>query len=455
MMRIPDSRSLAVPRQHDHRRLRVPEPAKSVVRSTGENTHHGVMAFSFIAMLMLSRAVMQLIQDPTLEHLDLEPDLRLQIAWVFLYGAVLLAILPRLPDFVMSLSRSPHIPLIVIASVASVMWSSAPDLTLRRSLALVGGTLVGGYLGYRLELRDLLRVLSAIGLTVALSSLVSALAFPRFGVMPAGRGLAGAWRGVFPHKNALGLFMALALIVFGLRLLEHRRLFSTHTIGLALSSFLIWKAQAVTSWVVTVALLVSAVFLYWIQRGSRDRHLAAFCGVGVATLVVYWVMSRSGLLLGAIEREETFYGRVELWSGVLDVIRDAPLLGHGYGALWYDGGPSREILRGLDWTTNNAHNGFLELALALGSPAVVIFLVGFFGSFASSLKVIGRTTTPVALWPLLYLVFFLIANMTESVLLQQNDLFWALYVATVISKSKLTVATKPGSRPPVRRVTRA
>ncbi|MBA4155845.1 MAG: hypothetical protein H0X65_00005 [Gemmatimonadetes bacterium] len=58
------------------------------------------------------------------------------------------------------------------------------------------------------------------------------------------------------------------------------------------------------------------------------------------------------------------------------------------------------------------------------------------------------------MWPLLFLTFVLLTNLTESGILRQNNVFWILYVATVSSLGMMTLgadrAPDPARLPPER-----
>src|SRR5262249_19561066 len=94
-------------------------------------------------------------------------------------------------------------------AAASILWSVAPDVTLRRAAALFGTTAFGVYLASRYSVHELLRLVgwvlsAAVGLSV-----VTAIFFPNLGISPDDE----AWRGIFVHKNNFGRAMALACLV--------------------------------------------------------------------------------------------------------------------------------------------------------------------------------------------------------------------------------------------------
>ncbi|HEX7242230.1 MAG TPA: hypothetical protein VF263_18230, partial [Longimicrobiaceae bacterium] len=142
--------------------------------------------------------------------------------------------------------------LLVGLAVASVAWSAAPEITLRRSLAFLGTTAFGILLAARYDTRTLLRLLAAaLGLAAVLSA-AFAVALPHLGV---DQGVhAGAWQGVYTEKNTLGQMMVVGTVAFVLlrRLAERRRW--PATAGAALCAGLVLLSTSGTAAAVLVAL---------------------------------------------------------------------------------------------------------------------------------------------------------------------------------------------------------
>ena len=101
-------------------------------------------------------------------------------------------------------------------ALASTFWSDIPVATLRSSLFLVQVTLFGVYFAARYSLKEQLRLLAVTFSIIVLLSIAIALALPSYGVMTFQEGgvHAGAWRGIYFHKNGLGRMMVLSAIVF-------------------------------------------------------------------------------------------------------------------------------------------------------------------------------------------------------------------------------------------------
>src|SRR5262249_10776857 len=105
-----------------------------------------------------------------------------------------------------------------------------------------------------------------------------------------------------------------------------------------------------------------------------------------------------------------------------------PWFGYGYYAFWLDPmGPAYWVREAVRWQVASAHNGWLELSLGLGRLGLAAFVLHF---LATLKRAGGAMLKPDAgLWAPAFLVAFAFYSMSESHILQANDLFWILYVA--------------------------
>ncbi|MEL7224256.1 MAG: O-antigen ligase family protein, partial [Cyanobacteria bacterium J06576_12] len=88
---------------------------------------------------------------------------------------------------------------LIVFTAVSFLWSDSPSLTLRRNVALVGTSFLGLYLASRYTFKEQLHLLGWLcGVTVA-SSIAFAVLVPQLGISVGSH--AGAWRGIFAHKN--------------------------------------------------------------------------------------------------------------------------------------------------------------------------------------------------------------------------------------------------------------
>lgn len=321
---------------------------------------------------------------------------------------------------------------LVALTMASVLWSAEPDVTLRRSAAFAGTTAFGFYLAARFDTASLLRLLGwGLGLAAVLS-LVFSVALPSYGVESGVH--AGAWRGVYPQKNGLGQTMVLSTLVFLLLALGAGRRRWIAGGFAALSAALVLASTSMTA----LAVLLCCVLLIPLFRALRLHPTLALSILAWVVLLTgagaAWVIGNAEALLVSMGKDPTLTGRTPLWEILIEMIGERPWLGYGYSAFWLGmEGPSRRVLSVIDWGTPHAHNGFLDLALQLGLVGVLVFAVGFAIAAARSVGALRASPGPAGLWPLLFLTYMVLYNLSETTLLQQNNLYWVLYVATVCS----------------------
>jgi O-antigen ligase len=393
------------------------------------------VAFAVVALCLMSHAVVLLLMqggsDTTADAYEGNVVMRTMFGVIHAISVALVAV--RWRASLAAVSRRATVLLLMGLALASTGWSAAPDLTLRRAIAFVGTTALGVFLAARFTPRDLLRVVGAAYGIMAFLSLAFALGLPAYGV---DHGIhPGAWMGVFTHKNVLGKAMVIGSVTFLLLradLPRHRRWMGTA--GLGLCVFLLLMSTSKTALSVVLALFASAA-LFRMLRLRMDLAIMVFVGaVLVGGSVIALVASNWEALLMAMGKDPSLTGRIPMWEVLVRTIRERPWLGYGYNAFWLgEKGPSAGPLKEIGWLTPSAHNGYLEVALQLGLAGLVVFLAGYLAAVRQAIAGLRRTVTADALWPLLILTFTLLYNFTESVLLEKNNITWALYVAAVCS----------------------
>ena len=219
----------------------------------------------------------------------------------------------------------------------------------------------------------------------ALSALIALLQYfdlertfsPLFNVAEPGQAF-----GNLRQPNQLATLLVIGLLALGW--LHNQRRLSRVAVG-ALSGLMLAALAATASRVGLVELLAVALLaLWWASRaGASSRSVAWSLAAGAsvyvfAALLLPWALQHSEGLSGRalVDRlqhaESTCGSRLILWSNVIDLIRQKPWTGWGWGELAYahyitlfDGPRFCHIL-------DNAHNLPLHLAVELGVPAAVL-----------------------------------------------------------------------------------
>ncbi len=354
------------------------------------------------------------------------------ILFLLNYALSLFILVVRWKKVAYVLSKDRFIWVLVGLAIVSIFWSSAPEKTLSRAIALIGTSLFGLYLATRYTPKQQLELLGwAFGLSIVLSVLF-VVALPQYGLM--GGLHSGAWRGIYTHKNVLGKIMVLSSAVFLLLASgakKHRWLL---WFGFSLSLALIFLSTSSSS-LGNFITITAAFFVCQSLRWRFDRLVPAALAIATASAILYIGISvAADVLLGSLGKDATLTGRTDLWPCVLDMIWKRPWLGYGYSGFWRGlNGPSAIIWYATGWQPPDAHNGLLDLWLSLGLLGVCLYLMGFFINLVKGLARVRLTRTAEGFWPFILMIFQVLVNLTESSLMVRNDICWVLYVAAVLS----------------------
>jgi len=317
---------------------------------------------------------------------------------------------------------------LLLLAALSILWSDTPDVSLRRIVALLGSAIFGLYLATRYPRVALLRVLLGVSVVAMTLSIAICLALPAYGIDEF-----GAWQGVFDHKNHLGQFMALAAAAW----LLHATCFTkyrTLALGLAAASgILVFLSKSATG-IVLLATLLAFLMVLWLWRlDARVTLPVGLVALGFAAYGAIQVAGNPDSFLALLGKNATLTGRTQLWDLVWQAIQARPWLGYGYGGFWlgFDG-PSAPIWFATGWNPPTAHNGFLDLMLDLGVAGLIVFTLTLLVNLRAALLLVRRERAFDAALPLLFLVFLVVSNLTESYLVTYNTLAWVWYVAITI-----------------------
>lgn len=320
-----------------------------------------------------------------------------------------------------------NLPIVLLAALAviSTIWSVEPMLTLRRAIALCGGTAFAFFLVMYFPPERLLRLIAwSLGI-VAVCSLGAALLMPDYGIQSGPR--AGDWRGVMGHKSTLGRTMVLGALAFLLLAMRRRASLSSLMTwaALGLCLFLLVMSQSRTAWLVGLILLLLFPAAQLVQRTHWTvTSVAVFTAMVVGIVGAQIASDQLFQLLG---RDATLTGRTVVWSTAMEFGIQRPILGYGYKVFWLSE-PGAELAEMLNNFVGNGHNGFLDLWLELGLVGLALFLVSVYMALKRVMHRLVTGGDPLALWYVGYVTAFLVMNTSSSSILMQNDLDWILYI---------------------------
>lgn len=379
--------------------------------------------FVAVYLVMLSNG---LLQRSVAGEQDIDGNAFLRLSWLPVYALTLALALTRLRAM-LDLSR--HLPiLLALTALAAISftWSIDPALSFRRGVSLAFNTLFALYLVVRFDWLDLLKLLGAVWLGLALLSLAAGLVSPDFGRHTDLH--AGAWRGFWFEKNEMGGHMARAALLFGVLVLAdsgRRRLW---LVGLALSIALVVLSTSTTAMLGLLTALAVIAGGAWMQHSRIAGLILIWLGISALAAILAFIALAPDTFFGLFGKDATLTGRTDIWDALVDAIGARPWLGYGYGAFWAEESvPAHWVREAVDWDAPSAHNGWLEIALAVGLLGTGLFALSFILTLGRAVRL--AVDHRFGLFALGLLVQFLLFAMSESILLQRNSLVWVTYIA--------------------------
>ena len=247
----------------------------------------------------------------------------------------------------------------VLAFPILAMWSSTPDVTLRKKVLLFLAFAFGWFLAVAFAVFDEMRLFLFVGVVLGLASIPMAVLIPAYL-----RDSRGGCKGVFTQKNALGGIPGL------------RRLISL--IGQAVFPIgLIVMSQSKEA-LVGVAILIDAR-LTGPFIASRRREQLPFLLYATAFAIAAIVLGY-GILLALLNRDATLSGRTEEWAVLIYHAFKHFWLDYGYAAFWNGIADSLQAIHAIRGSIHGAHSRYLDTMLQFGVVSLSLWIILFFVS---------------------------------------------------------------------------
>jgi len=188
--------------------------------------------------------------------------------------------------------------------------------------------------------------------------------------------LAGAWRGVFTHKNGAGSAMVLMAFI-GIYVARTRSLLVGSLITIASIVFLLCTLSKTSLALLPVTLLATWALLS--TRSARARIITVVSGLLLFNVCTIGSAFYTPVhdVLERILFDPSFTNRDAVWRFAISQLVQRPLTGYGFQAFWrledvvYSGSAMET------WTVqaSDGHNGYLDLAITLGIPGLILLVL--------------------------------------------------------------------------------
>ena len=191
--------------------------------------------------------------------------------------------------------------------------------------------------------------------------------------------MSGRLQGLTDHPNTFGALCLFAYPIFAWKYMHSRPLIK---VGMAILICLTLGMHILSG---SRTSLVSAIFgamiwLFFSYRTISLKHITV--GLTFAMALIIGASLLIVLKPKSLHRSDasvaTLTGRVEFWKGCIQLIKERPIQGYGYGVagkIWEDPRFYREgEFLWLGSSKSSLHNGYLSLGIGLGVTGVVMWL---------------------------------------------------------------------------------
>jgi len=347
------------------------------------------------------------------------------------------------------LKRNWYILPFLVYSGISISWSVAPDVSFYRWLILLITLFAGAYFGLQYELKKIIEMLSIFLIYILALSTIFVIFVPGIGIMNY-HSIQGAWKGIYWHKNHMGIIASLANLLFlinSVQSLQGKSNRAIYWIPLYMFSlFFIYQSDSVGAYMTTILMhgLAGAalLFLKFRARLKQAHYLLIAALILLGGLVVILNLD---IIFGIFNRNTSLTGRVPLWTYLFSFyLSKKPLFGYGFNAFWYieahrlvmqlaTGYPDQVII---------SDNGFIDILINGGFIGFALFGIFYLGVWWQCVKFSAKSNDLTGMFPVFLLAFTLIANLTWSLMFENEGFIFLTMMVVLFGISKESLQQK-------------
>ncbi|WNJ90559.1 O-antigen ligase [Bosea sp. 685] len=331
--------------------------------------------------------------------------------------------------------------LLITWMTIGVIQSANPDVSMRAfRFTLVVLTIAGSGMLLPQGRRHFASLIGTASLIVVLICYAGLVIYPDIAVHSAGDALepehAGAWRGLFDHKNIAGAMMVVFVLI-GIFVMTTSPRLGWTLAGLA-TVFLFFTGSKTSMglgpFVVLVGLACARIRSLWLRALLALGPLALLLTATIGSVLFKPIDT----ILQALSPGQTFTGRTEIWKFALDRLWNRPILGYGFEGFWHSdyvmfadiGEGETGIAQGMV----HGHSGYVDLAIGLGIPGLMLGLIVLILLPLRDHHRVLRTPENKALAELFFRIwlFCVYSACLESFFFRRADPVWFALLVSVI-----------------------
>jgi O-antigen ligase len=372
-------------------------------------------------------------------------------AWFFfiLIAAGLYVLSNRGVRFSEIVGNNQWLTIFLLYCLVSIIWSDFPFVAFKRWIKILGHPIMALIVLTEPNLKEaVIRLMKRCSYVVVPVSILFIKYYPQLG-----RGF-DPWTGepvntgITTDKNALGADCMILGFFFFWYLLQtwktERGAWRRNELWL-IAGFLIgiwWLSSQAHSATAVTSLFVGALVVVFVGTRSLNKN---FIGTYMLVALVIFAVAEltfgiSGRFSEALGRGSGLSGRTLLWTELLKLDTN-PVLGTGFESFWL--GKRPEQLEGIFYyIPNQAHNGYLETYLTLGSIGVLLLL----GLFVATFRKIRLELFQNFEWGryrLGFLAAVILYNWTEAAFKTLNPIWFVFYLIALDYPGAYLSAAEP------------
>ena len=218
--------------------------------------------------------------------------------------------------------------------------------------------------------------------------------------------------------------------------------------GLYLFSLLfIYPTDSAAAYMTTIFLhgvILFALFLLKFGKRLHRTHYLIFFGVLVIAAII--LLSNLDVFFGLFNRKTSLTGRIPMWTFVFkNYLSQRPLVGYGFNAFWYLESHQVAVQQaaGYPGPIIIADNGFFDILINTGYLGLFLFLIFYFGLWWRSIAFSIKAKDIIGVFPVILMSYTLIANISWSLIFENEGFFMLIMIAVLFSISTSATAAHP------------
>lgn len=333
---------------------------------------------------------------------------------------------------IFSIIKIPFFIFLFIPLLSTILSNSFLD-SLMSLLGLLNTLIISIFIAEKYSPLKFIKVITISGFIVFIIILLLIFVFPDSVIDT--RVHIGAWKGIYAHKNILGLFSLLyfasSLYLFIVyKKISIVKLF--YFFNMSFSLLLIINSRSKTALAFSLIVLISVVIVK-LAKSTKINFIKLLFFLIVFIFMVAFMTNNItvGNLASASDYISIFgieiplTGRLTIWAFSLFKLTPYLYFGYGYNAFWGVSSSANMSELGLgDFSIGDSHNGIINALLSfgiVGTTMIVLFMI-YITLLYYKYYVLNRKSFISFLYLYLWIVF-LLTNITESTLYKSTNLY--------------------------------